>query len=292
MKAYKDAQGNVRLFRPDMNMDRFAASCDVLALPVVPQNELLGALKKLVKLEQRWIPAQHGYSLYLRPTMIGTQEFLGVAPSTRAMLFIIAGPVGPYYRTGFNAVKLWAQTERVRAWPGGVGDCKVGGNYAPTVKAQQEAAKQGYQQNLWLFGSDHELTEVGTMNLFVYWKNKQGEVELITPPLDGMILPGVTRDSILALTREWNEFKVTEGKVTMSEVTQAVQEGRMMEMFGAGTACIVSPVNGIRYMDKDIAIPLDPLDGNKQAGPLASRLNDLLLKIQYGQVESEWSVVV
>lgn len=242
--------------------------------------------------------------------MIGTQESLGVSASDRALLFVIGCPVGPYYKTGFAAVKLKATTEYVRAWPRGTGDAKIGGNYAPGLLPQLLAARQGYQQNLWLFGGnvylserkttklitissdDHQLTEVGAMNLFILWKNEQNELELITPPLDGAILPGVTRDSILSLARSWNEFKVTEGKVTMPQLRDAVKAGRVLEMFGAGTACIVSPIKVIEYLGEDLQIPLDPKDPNSQAGPYTKRFNDAIMDIQYGEVEHPWSVVI
>jgi branched-chain amino acid aminotransferase len=185
------------------------------------------------------------------------KESLGVAPSNKALLFVILSPVGPYYKTGFAAVSLLADDRFVRAWPGGMnrifhsflgtGSYKVGGNYAPGIFPQLHAAEKGYQQNLWIFGPDHELTEVGTMNLFVFWKNEKGERELITPSLDGTILPGVTRDSILHLCRNWNEFKVTEGKITMKQLTLALAENRVIEMFGAGTAGKVSRSHSFSY---------------------------------------------
>ncbi|RUS22715.1 aminotransferase [Endogone sp. FLAS-F59071] len=319
MKAYKDKNGKIRLFRPKLNMARFNTSAERIALPVCifeltnfqkliqllegltnlhPYSqqfdgaELLELIKTFVKTESRWIPTERGYSLYLRPTMIGTQEFLGVNPSNKALLFVIACPVGPYYKTGFKAVSLYATTDFVRAWPNGTGGNKIGGNYAIAIKPQLLAAKQGYQQNLWLFGEDHQLTEVGTMNCFVLWKNEAGELELVTPPLDGSILPGVTRDSILGLARGWGEFKVSERNVTMPQVKEAVKQGRMVEMFGAGTACIVSPIKKIRYLDEDLDIPLDPKDPTAQAGPWAKRFNDTILDIQIGDLEHEWSVVV
>ncbi|KAI8049490.1 aminotransferase [Syncephalis plumigaleata] len=292
LKAYKDAKGHIRLFRPDMNMNRLLRSTLRLTLPAFDTNELLSCLKELLKVEKRWIPEGKGYSLYIRPTMIGTQETLGVGPSNRAMLFIICSPVGPYYRTGFNAVSLSARTDAVRAWPGGTGNYKLGLNYAPCIKLQLEAAKEGYQQNLWLFGEDHQITEVGTMNCFVFLRNEQGERELVTPALDGTILPGVTRDSILGLAREWNEFKVSERSINMKEVLKASQEGRLIEMFGAGTACIVSPIKHINYLNHDINVPLDPSNPSSQAGPLTKRFNDTLLGIQYGEIEHPWSVVV
>ncbi|KAI9187995.1 branched-chain-amino-acid transaminase bat2 [Blastocladiella emersonii ATCC 22665] len=292
MKAYKDKQGTVRLFRPDMNMTRLARSSSRLALPSFNKDELVNCIKAFVKTEERWIPQEKGYSLYLRPTLIGTQPSLGVGPSSKAMLFVIASPVGPYFRTGFTAVSLLAQSSYVRAWPGGTGDAKVGGNYAPTIMPQVNANARGHQQVLWLYGANDELTEVGTMNCFVYWVNEKGQRELVTPPLDGTILPGVTRDSILGLARQWGEFQVAERKIYMKDIQAAAKEGRLLEMFGAGTACIVSPIKNVHYNGKDIAIPLDPKDPKAQAGPLTKRLNDTILGIQYGEIKSEWSVPV
>jgi len=137
---------------------------------------VLECIKELVKVDQSWIPAQHGYSLYIRPTLIGTQDSLGVSKSNSALLYVISCPVGPYYKSGFDAVKLFANTQYVRAFPGGTGAAKIGGNYAPCIKPQAEAAEKGYAQNLWLFGPSHEITEVGTMNLFTFWVNEQGGI--------------------------------------------------------------------------------------------------------------------
>lgn len=157
---------------------------------------------------------------------------------------------------------------------------------------QRLAAEKGYQQNLWLFGDDHQLTEVGTMNLFVLLKNDDGELELVTPPLDGSILPGVTRDSIIGLAKEWNEFKVKEQGMTMPQLRDLIKSGRVVEMFGCGTACVVSPIKEIGYMGEDLKVPLDPNDPNSQAGPYTKRFNDAINAIQYGEVEHPWSVVV
>jgi branched-chain amino acid aminotransferase len=213
MKAYKDTMGKLRMFRPDMNMDRLLKSSKRLAFPDFDQAEVLECIKQLLKVDQKWIPSERGYSLYIRPTIIATQESLGVGASNRVLLFVICSPVGPYYRSGFAAVSLRATHEYTRAWPGGTGDSKLGANYAPGILPQIEAAKAGYAQNLWLFGPDHHITEAygfkinidllvrGTMNFFVYLIDDQGEKELVTPPLDGSILPGVTRDSMLALAR-------------------------------------------------------------------------------------------
>ncbi|KAJ3330714.1 branched-chain-amino-acid aminotransferase [Blyttiomyces sp. JEL0837] len=293
MKAYKDKNGKIRMFRPDMNMKRLLRSCERLTLPSFEPTELLECIKELLRVDDRWIPSERGYSLYIRPTVIATQESLGVGPSSKALLFVITCPVGPYYKTGFAAVSLSATSHYVRAWPGGTGDAKIGGNYAPGIRPQIEVAKDGYQQNLWLFGEEEYITEVGTMNLFVLWKNKNGETELVTPPLDGTILPGVTRDSIISLAKTWNEFKVVERKVRMSEITEAIAEGRMKEMFGAGTAAIVSPIKNIKYNGKDWAIPLDPTEKSAQAGPFTRRLADYIMGVQYGEIEhSNWSVLV
>ncbi|GAB5589475.1 branched-chain-amino-acid transaminase bat2 [Umbelopsis nana] len=295
MKAYKGKDGKIRLFRPDMNMKRMNNSVARIALPTFDGDELTKLIGEYLKLDERWIPDERGYSLYLRPTCIGTQETLGVNPSSTAMLFVIGCPVGPYYKTGFAAVSLKATTEFVRAWPRGTGSSKIGANYAAGILPQQLAAKEGYQQNLWLFGEQHELTEVGTMNLFLLMKNEKGEKELVTPPLDGSILPGVTRDSIISLAREWEPetgIKVVEKKMTMPQLRDAIKENRMVEIFGAGTACIVSPVKCISYEGEDLQIPLDPENPKEQAGPFTRRLNKTILDIQYGEVEHPWSVVV
>jgi branched-chain amino acid aminotransferase len=267
--------------------------------------ELIKLISSLVKVDDRWIPREKGYSLYLRPTLIGTQRTLGIGPTASALLYVITSPVGPYYPTGFKAVKLMATTDRVRAWPGGTGAAKLGANYSPCVVPQIDAARQGYHQNLWysprgcwllmcrLFGPEDYLTEVGTMNLFVAWVNEAGEKELITAPLDGTILDGVTRDSILQLARERlapEGWKTSERKITMPQVRQAAHEGRLVEVFGAGTAAIVSPVRTIHYHGEDIEIPLQP---GKEAGALAERMKAWIESIQYGEEQNHpWSVVV
>ncbi|TPX31968.1 branched-chain-amino-acid transaminase [Synchytrium microbalum] len=292
MKAYKDSKGKIRLFRPDKNMDRLWLSCDRLCLPTFDKKEVLECIKKLVIVDQKWIPGERGYSLYIRPTAIATQPSLGVGASSNALLFVISSPVGPYYRTGFAPVSLYATTEYVRAWPGGTGASKLGANYAPGIRPQLAVAAMGHQQNLWLFGPEHNITEVGTMNFFAFLKGKDGQPELVTPPLDGTILPGVTRDSILSLARTWGEFKVSERPITMPELAGALKEGRVLECFGAGTAAIVSPIKNISYLGKDLKIPLDPKDSSAGIGPLAKRVADTIMGIQYGEIPHEWSVVV
>lgn len=295
MKAYVDASGRPRLFRPELNMRRLAHSMDRLAFPKLNESAFLECIKELVRVDQDWIPSGVGYSLYLRPTVIGTWPYLGVHAAHRIKLFVVACPVGPYYPEGFKPIKLFADDHHVRAWPGGVGDAKVGGNYAPTIRVQHAAQALGYTQVLWLLGETKEVTEVGTMNFFAFWDNKAGRRELVTPPLDGTILPGVTRQSILDVARGWGEFDVVERKFTIAELTAAADEGRLRECFGTGTAAVVSPIKQIHYAGRDYVVPLDPSDASAGAGPLAQRLWDELLAIQTGAPGFEshpWTVRV
>lgn len=291
MKAYTDDEGNVRLFRPDMNMKRMNDSMERLHLPTFDGEALLKCIEELVHIDQDWIPKGEGYSLYIRPTGISTHPFLGVGASAYAKVYVILSPVGPYYPEGFNPVKLYADTENVRAWPGGTGNTKVGGNYGPTISPQSLAAQKGFSQILWLFGEEHYMTEVGTMNLFVHWVNEDGEKELVTAPLSrGDILPGVTRDSILRLAREWNEFKVTEKTLTLPELVKAKNDGRLIEVFGCGTAAVISPVELIHYKGEDIKIPLDAEGG--KSGELTQRIWNTMRDIQYGHEHHDWSRVI
>jgi branched-chain amino acid aminotransferase len=292
MKAYIDDKGNMRMFRPDMNMKRLNNTARRLYLPEFDSEQFLKCIEELLKIERNWIPEGKGYSLYIRPTIISTHPFLGVQPALRAKLYVICSPVGPYFPTGFAPVKLYADPHYARAWPGGTGDAKVGANYAMGILPAMQAAKKGFQQILWLSGPERYVTEVGTMNQFFFWVNKDGERELITAPLDGTILPGVTRDSILQLTREWKEFKVTERKYTIDEVIAAAEEGRLLEGFGAGTAAIVSPVNGFNWNGKDYAVPLDKNDPSAKAGPLAKKITETIMDIQYGKISHPWSHIV
>lgn len=286
IKAFHGIDGKIRIFRPDMNMKRMRASAERISLPDFDANELIECLKKLIRIDAEWVPPYGTEaSLYIRPTYIGTEAALGVTSSKDAILYIICSPVGPYF--GNSAVKpisLLADPKFVRAWPGGVGDKKLGSNYAPTLVVQKLAEKLGFQQVLWLYGDDHQLTEVGTMNIFVFLINDKGEKELVTPPLkEGIILPGVTRLSLLELSKLWNEFKVTERHINMAEVKQLIKENRLLEMFGAGTACIVCPIGRIKYMNEDIIIPTLP-----EAQSLQMRLFNSLRDIQYGRVAHDW----
>eukprot|EP01062_Namystynia_karyoxenos_P056182 TRINITY_DN47148_c0_g1_i1.p1 TRINITY_DN47148_c0_g1~~TRINITY_DN47148_c0_g1_i1.p1 ORF type:complete len:392 (+),score=132.53 TRINITY_DN47148_c0_g1_i1:88-1263(+) len=285
MKAYRRKDGEVYIFRPDMNAKRMLRSSTRLEMPGFDIDEFVKAVKELVWVDRDWIPQERGYSLYIRPTMISTDRCLGVAPPRSAMFYVILSPVGPYYREGFKPVKLLADSMNVRAWQGGVGDYKVGANYGPTIHPQVVAGKSGFAQVLWL-GPGETVTEVGSMNMMFYWTNTAGEKEVITAPLDGTVLPGVTRDSVLTLLREWGECKVTERAATIHEVIQAIQDGRMHEAFGTGTAAVISLVDGISYKDQLYSIPVPGKDG------LSIRLLDRIQSIQMGEVEHPWSIRV
>ena len=293
MKAYKCTDGSLRLFRPDKNMQRINKSAARIALPTFDGDSLISLIGTMCRMDQRFIPSEKGYSLYLRPTMIGTQRTLGVGPPGSALLYVIASPVGPYYPTGFKAISLEATDYAVRAWPGGVGDKKLGANYAPCIVPQLKAAKKGLHQNLWLFGEEEYITEVGTMNLFVVMKNKEtGQKELITAPLDGTILEGVTRDSVLALARERltkEGYNVSERYVKMSEIGEAESEGRLVEVFGAGTAAIVAPIRKISWKGRMLDCGLRE---DQEAGEIAMKMKGWIEGIQYGEEEHEWSVKI
>ncbi|XP_051976902.1 branched-chain-amino-acid aminotransferase, cytosolic-like [Xyrauchen texanus] len=287
MKAYRGPDNKTHLFRPMLNMKRMMMSAHRACLPSFDGAELLECIRRLVEVDQDWVPQSDSASLYIRPTFVGTEPSLGVKKPSRALLFVILSPVGSYFSTGAKPVSLWADSKYIRAWKGGTGDCKMGGNYGASIYAQYEAVDYGCQQVLWLYGDDQQITEVGTMNLFLYWINEKGEEELATPPLDGIILPGITRQSILELTSKWGEFQVSERYLTMGELRQALAENRVKEMFGSGTACVVSPVGRILYQGENLHIPCE---GN--CPPIASRLMKELTDIQYGRTPSDWSFVV
>jgi branched-chain amino acid aminotransferase len=252
MKAYQGADGRMRLFRPELNMARLRRSGRRLQLADFEPQELLGCLKQLLLVDRSWLPAREGYSIYIRPFMFSSAHALGVAKPTRSTISILLSPVGPYFPTGLKPISLFVDEHHRRAWPGGVGDYKVGGNYAPTIQPQVAAGQaHGVPQVLYTFKESHEhpdhaeFEECGSMNMFFYLQQPDGRRELVTPALSGTILPGITRDSILALAAQWGECEVAERPVTIAEVRAAAHEGRLLEMFGSGTACIVQPVGSL-----------------------------------------------
>jgi len=285
MKAYrslqeKDSNDSIQLFRPDKNMERLTNSMNRLEMPGADfdNNELINCIGELVKVDKNWIPYGEGYSLYIRPAVIATHNVLGVTSPRSLLLYVICSPVGPYYKTGFNPIKLTADTKYVRAWPGGTGNVKIGGNYAATMKATAEAAAEGYSQVLWLSGENDEVTEVGAETFFVYLINKQtNRKELVTASLERLdILPGVTRDSILELARSWGDFDVSERHITMGEIKEASEDNRLLEAFGAGTAAVVTPISCIQYQGKEIVIPA--------VGDLTQKVWDEIVGIQYRKI--------
>uniref|UniRef100_A0A0N5BXF5 Branched-chain-amino-acid aminotransferase n=1 Tax=Strongyloides papillosus TaxID=174720 RepID=A0A0N5BXF5_STREA len=295
MKAYRGVDNKIRLFRPDMNMDRMLRTAKRCALPTFDPEEAIKIISEQIKIDESWVPYSDVASLYIRPTLIGTEGTLGVSDSNTAKFFVLTGPAGAYFATGFKPVTLLADPRYVRAFPGGVGQYKMGCNYAPTLLIGKEAAKRGCQQVLWLSGENEEVTEAGTMNFFVYWKNEKGEDELITSSLDkGIILPGVTRQSLIDLARELNTVKVSEKDFTMEELIRAIKEKRVYQAFGAGTAAVVSPVGKILYHNKKInsyeELNIPTMETNEN---IMEVLYKKIVDIQYGRVEHPgWTRIV
>jgi branched-chain amino acid aminotransferase len=283
LKAYKSPEGKTMLFRPKDNFRRMNSSARRLCMPELNVDEVYEGLLELLKLEDAWIPTKPGTSLYIRPTMIATDAHLGVKASDNYLFFIILSPVGPYYAEGFNPIKIYVENEYVRAVKGGMGFTKAAANYAASILAGEVAKKVGYSQVLWLDGVERKyVEEVGSMNICF-----QIDGELITPSLDGSILPGITRDSVLTLAREMG-LKVTERKISIEEIFTANEKGKLDDVFGTGTAAVVSPVGELNWDGKIIN-----LNGGKP-GKLAQTLYDKLTAIQYGHAADShgWMVEV
>ncbi|NLC69812.1 MAG: branched-chain amino acid aminotransferase [Desulfuromonadaceae bacterium] len=273
LKAFRRPDGSVALFRPKDNIARFNRSAERLCMPQVDEAFFFEALKKLVRMEADWVPKSQGTSLYIRPTMIANEAVLGVKPSSRYLCYIILSPVGAYYKGGFKPVNIWISDKYVRAAPGGTGEAKTGGNYAASLYASVEAAKAGCDQVLWLDAIHRKyVEEVGSMNmLFVY------DGKVVTSPLHGTILDGITRRSILTLVREMG-IEVEERALSVDEIMDGAENGRLQEAFGTGTACVVSPVGQFTYGQRTVKL------GNGQMGELTARLYDTLTGIQYGRL--------
>lgn len=272
LKAFRGRDGVIRFFRATKHAARLNRSCGYLCIPSLDPEMVMQSFHALVGIDQAWVPAKRGTSLYLRPAVIASESFLGVHPSKTYTYFLILSPVGPYYAEGINPVKILATDTHVRAVKGGLGAAKTAANYAASILAAEEAQKQGYTQVLWLDGVEHKyLDEVGTMNIML----KIGD-EIITPPLTGTILDGVTRDSILTLCRDWG-LKASERRISIDEVMAAARNGTLSEMWGTGTAAVVSPVGELGYKDERVTI-------NKgKTGPLTQKLYDAIIGIQYGE---------
>jgi branched-chain amino acid aminotransferase len=272
---------DILLFRPDMNIARFNRSCERLCVPTVDPNLFMDEMSKLIRLDKDWIPRTHGTSLYVRPTIIATDPFLGVRPSRQYLFYIILCPVGAYYPEGFNPVKIVVTDKYIRACRGGLGEAKTAANYAASLLAAEEAHSQGFTQVLWLNAVDKlSIEEVGTMNIFFRING-----EIVTPALEGTILPGVTRDSVIRFASDMGN-KVVERQITIEEVVKASEAGLLQEIFGSGTAAVISPVSHFRYKDKDYMVA----DG--QTGPVAKRLFDDLTAMQTGHKPDPYGWIV
>lgn len=283
MKAYHGVDGNVYLFRPDMNAKRANSSNRRLCIPEIPEEDFVEAVKAVVDIDRDWIPTEEGTSLYIRPFIIATEAFLGVAPSVSYIFMIILSPSGPYYENGLEPVGIWIEDEYVRAVRGGMGYIKTGGNYAASLIAQVKAHDSGYSQVLWLDGVERKyIEEVGAMNICFKINGK-----VVTPALNGSILPGVTRDSILRVCRDWG-YEVEERRISVDELVAAARDGSLEEVFGTGTAAVVSPVNKLRYENEVMDI------GDGKIGPLTQRLYDELTGIQWAKIDDArgWRVFV
>lgn len=283
MKAYRAKDGRVLLFRPEKNMARLNVSNERLCIPKIDEAFALKCIEKLVSIEKDWIPTAEGTSLYIRPFIFATDAHVGVHPGKHLMFMVICSPVGAYYPEGLNPVKIYVESKYVRAVRGGMGYAKTGGNYAASLKAQDEAEEQKYTQVLWLDGVERKyVEEVGTMNVFFVIGD-----EVVTPALQGSILPGVTRMSAIEILKSWG-LNVSERPIEIQEIYDAYQNGQLKEAFGTGTAAVISPIGQLKWDDHVMEI------NNGKIGEISQRLYDTLTGIQWGNIEDtmHWTVEV
>lgn len=280
LKAYRTADGDIQFFRPIENFKRMNVSNDRLVIPRIDEQDCLQALHALVEVDKDWVPHTDGASLYVRPFIISVDPFLGVKPADHYMFFIILSPSGAYYETGLNPVSIYVESKYVRAVRGGMGFAKTGGNYAASLIGQDEAHKQNYSQVLWLDGVEQKyIEEVGAMNImFVI------DGEVVTPMLQGSILPGITRKSALDVCRA-KGIPVSERRITIQEVADAYDNGKLNEVFGTGTAAVISPVGHLKWNDKVMTI------NNNEIGPISQMLYDTMTGIQWGKIEDTFGWV-
>lgn len=281
LKAYNSVDGEIILFRPDRNFSRLNNSNERMCIPPIDEQLALEGLKKLVDIDREWVPKAPGTSLYIRPFIIATEPFLGVHPSRSYYFIIIMSPSGSYYAEGINPVKIMVEQHFVRAVQGGTGEAKTGGNYASSLKGQEIAEKEGYSQTLWLDGKEHRyVEEVGSMNIFF---KINGTV--VTPALNGSILPGITRDSMIHVLKSKN-IPVEERRISIDEVVEAYDKGQLEEVFGTGTAAVISPVGELKWNDRKLVI------NNGEIGEVSQMLYDTLTGIQTGKLEDTfgWTI--
>ena len=272
-KAYRRADGNINLFRPWENARRFNRSAERMAMQLVDEESHVDAIVQLVKLEHQWVPGGDGESLYIRPTLIATEPALGVHASSSYLHYIIVGPVGAYFASGFNPVAVYISDDYVRAVRGGTGEAKCGGNYASSLIVGKEVAEKGYSQVLWLDGVERKyVEEVGAMNIaFAYGKH------IVTPELSGTILHGVTRNSVLRLAPDIG-YTMEEKRLDINDILRDIESGKITEVFGMGTAAVIAPVGKFGYKGKEYIV------NNNQVGPIAQHLYKTLTDIQYGRI--------
>ena len=281
MKAYKTDEGRTVLFRPQKNIERANNSNKRLCIPEIPEEDFLQAIMELVKIDEEWIPTKKGSSLYIRPFIIATEPTLNVKPASQYKFMIILSPVGAYYKEGLNPVKIWIEDEYVRAVRGGIGEAKTGGNYAASMLSQEKAHEAGYSQVLWLDGVEHKyIEEVGAMNIFFIINGK-----IVTPMLNGSILPGVTRNSVIELCKDWG-YEVEERKVSADEIYEAAKNNTLEEVFGSGTAAVISPVGTLKFGDEVFEI------NNNKIGDISQKIYDTITGIQTGKVMDKFNWVV
>lgn len=273
MKAFRQLDGRIVFFRPEFNHQRMAEGAARMCLEAPPLDLFMEGLKELVKVDQRWIPNEPNTALYIRPTLIGTESFLGVRPSKQTMFFIILSPVGSYYAEGAKPVKIWTEETYLRAAPGGLGAVKAGANYAASLKAALEAKKNGYAQVLWLDVEHQGIEEVGTMNVFFVFKN-----EIVTPALNGSILPGGTRQAVIELLKKKN-LPIVERRLTITEVIDKLKNGELQEAFGTGTAAVISPIGELHYKGQDWVI------NENKVGSVSASLYTEITGVQRGVLQ-------
>ena len=280
-KAYRNAEGGIQLFRPTANLARMSRSAERMGMPALDEETALAGLKKLIEVEKDWVPHKDGTSLYIRPTMISTDVGLGVHAAKTYCFFIILSPVGAYYKEGLKPVGIYVEDKYVRAVRGGVGFTKCAGNYAASILAGTVAEQKGYSQVLWLDGVEQKyVEEVGSMNMMFAYGNK-----IVTPMLNGSILPGITRDSIITLARQLG-YEVEEKRLDINEIFADIKSGKLTEAFGTGTAAVISPVGRLAMDGEELVV------GDGSIGKVSQKLYDTLTGIQYGRVADEngWTV--
>jgi branched-chain amino acid aminotransferase len=281
LKAYKTKSGDINLFRPMMNMERLNRSNERMALAKFDTEDAMQALKELLKIDEDWIPTKPGTSMYIRPFVIAADALLGVKPSQTFQFYIILSPVGSYYKEGMNPTKIYVEKKYVRTVKGGTGAIKTGGNYSGSILAQIEAKEKGFAQVLWLDGVERKyVEEVGTSNAFFVIGD-----EVLTPELTGSILPGITRDSVIALCKKMGR-KMTERRITLDEVFEAHKKGTLKEAFATGTAAVISPIGLLATDEKSIVI------NGGEIGCLSQKLYDTLTGMQYGEIKDDLGWIV